>query len=167
MKPYFSMMAAGLFAIGCGDSEELEMPVKQVDPVAKFRTQADGGDVNAQHELAVRYHHGKEVVRDEEAAMKWYLKAAKNGSADAAFDLAVMYAVGQMVEKDAAQALKWYRMAAERGHDDAQLQTGLIYLNGSGVAKDEAEAVKWFRKAAAQGNIYAQKNLEEMSDSRK
>ena len=121
--------------------------------------QAEAGAPPAQYKVALAYHAGLGVAKDEGKALQWYRAAAEGGHAGAQFRLGGMYKSGKGVEADLAQAVKWIGLAAEGGDDVAQYAFAGMIEAGDGVPKDIEEAVKWHRRAAEQGNYYAQKAL--------
>jgi S1-C subfamily serine protease len=99
------------------------------------------------------------VTKDDDEAVKWYLKASEQGLAFAQVNLGLMYANGQGVTKNYAEAVNWYRKAAEQGLAPAQGNLGLMYVNGKGVPKNFVESYKWQLLAAAQGDEFANKQV--------
>lgn len=97
--------------------------------------------------------------KDEEEAVRWFLKAAELENDNAQFELAHCYQRGKGVEKDEEEAVRWYRRAAEQGRVDAQFSMGVFYEKGIGVLKNVQEAVRWYRKAAEQGDASSQSYL--------
>ena len=63
---------------------------------------AQGGDVEAQYQLASLYRSGRGVAQDDAAAFRWMKAAAEKGHAKAQFNLAKMYLAGRGVAVDAA-----------------------------------------------------------------
>ena len=125
-------------------------------PLEKLKTLAEGGDVNAQFALGVRYYNGNGVPKDFDEAVKWYKKVAYSGNVQAQIMMGLCYEKGHGVEKDYTQACSWYRKAADQGDSNAQLLFG-SYLNRQKRGRiDEQEAVELFRKSAQQGNPNAQ-----------
>jgi TPR repeat protein len=61
------------------------------------------------------YEDGKGVLKDDEAAVKWYRKAAEQGYASAQNNLGWMYATGTGVPKDMTKAKYWINKAYEGG----------------------------------------------------
>jgi TPR repeat protein len=80
--------------------------------VAWYRKAAEGGDAEAQSNLAVMYDTGKGVPHDDAMAMYWYRKAAEQGNAPAEQNLAVGYYKGQGVKLDYQEAYVWSSLAA-------------------------------------------------------
>ena len=112
---------------------------------------AQGGDAEAQFDLAVMYDTGDGVERDAAHALKWYKKAAEQGLAKAQFNLAVLYFTGDGAVKDYGRAVKWFRRSAEQGIVASQHNLGAFYEKGIGVRSDIESAIQWYRKAAEQG----------------
>ncbi len=118
---------------------------------------AEGGDAEAQYELAVAYAEGRgDVDADErkEQALLWLTRAANQGHAGAMAELGSLY-----MGTDDVMALRWLRPAAEQGHGGAQINLGHMYSVGQGVPQDDAEAARLFRLAAEQRFAQAQYNL--------
>ncbi len=118
---------------------------------------AEGGDAEAQYEVAMAYVEGRGDVDDgerKEQALVWVTRAANQGHAGAMAELGSLY-----MGTDDVQALRWLRPAAEKGHGGAQANLGHMYAEGQGVPKDDGEAARLFRSAAEQGFAQAQYNL--------
>lgn len=130
-----------------------------------LRKDADGGDAQAQFELARRYENGDGLEKDMEMALYWYRKAAEGGSIQAASDLSWFYssAAGQVVARDYVEAEKWCRIAAEAGHSSAQSRLGWLYEHGyGGLEQSYQEAAKWFALSAENGHAGGMANLGNM-----
>lgn len=112
----------------------------------RLRNRADAGDPKAQYELGLLCA----TDWDQEAAHRWFIKAATQGNRDAQFQMALI------CEEDEAQSVAWLLKAAEQGHPDAQFRMGRAYGDGAGVEKDLAKSVYWFGEAAARGHVDAQ-----------
>ncbi len=112
---------------------------------------AEAGDPESQFRVARLYVEGKGVDRDDEAAVKWYRRAATQGHAQAQGSLGFMLHTGRGVERDLTEAIEWYTKAAGAGRAPAQFNLGVIHLEGTGVAADPGEAARWFKLAAGQG----------------
>lgn len=124
--------------------------------LADYQKLAKQGDADAQYELGISYLNGKDVVKNEIEAVKWFRKAAERGHAKAQCRLGTCYRFGEGVLEDRAEAAKWFRKAAEQGDKRAQFYLAMRYKDGDGVVQDQVEAAKWFRKAAEQGELEAQ-----------
>ncbi|TNI84474.1 tetratricopeptide repeat protein [Aeromonas sobria] len=127
--------------------------------ISTLLEKAEQGDKDALFQLGRKYSNGEGVPKNDEEAIKWYLKAANLESAAAQNNLGVAYEKGQGVPKNDEEAVKWYRKAAENNLAVAQRNLGLMHRLGRGVQQDDQEALKWYRVAAAQENPQAQNNL--------
>ena len=144
------------------------------------RTIAQEGHPTAQLVLAVMYHNGIGVPKNDPEATVWIRRAAEHGSALAQFALGEVYRRSDAVPVNHAEAVVWYRRAAEQGYAPAQYELGEMYRSsrdlanhlarirgsdykgGKGVPKNVAAAVMWYRRAAAQGHASAQYKLSKM-----
>ena len=148
------------------------------EPFELSKISAENGDIIAQYRVAHCYEFGFGTSQDIEAAVKWYLKVAKQADKkdskklDSYFTfaerhLAVCYdRAGKYTE-----AAKWYLKAAERGDAIAQNNLAAIYRDGLGhyhdglgvidksVYRSYPKAVHWFQKGANQELWEAQFNL--------
>jgi TPR repeat protein len=95
------------------------------------------------------YANGRGVLRDRDAALKWFTESALAGSIEAQHMLGGMYARGKGVRQDLGKAAEWFRMAAEHGDDAAQLILGLMLRDGRGVPKDDIAAYLWISESIA------------------
>lgn len=125
-----------------------------------WKVQAGKGNLSAQYNLGILYHHGLGVRRQLSEAAKWYLRAAEGGMATAQEAIGDFYASGIFFHAiDYANAAKWFRKAAMQGRASAQLRLGVQLANGLGVSLNMDAAIKWLRKAQKQGDSEAQKWL--------
>ena len=76
---------------------------------------ADGGDVQAQYNLAWDYARGEGVTQSWPHAVALYRKAADQGHADALYSLAQCVEHGLGVESDLDEAARLYAQAADKG----------------------------------------------------
>lgn len=134
---------------GCSMLESLPVPPAGTT-AAEYYAKAVKGDAEAQHALGVCYADGSNgVAKDRQAAMKWYLKAAKQGNPNSQLSLALKY--DDM--KNLKEAAHWYRIAAQSGDSEAQWWLATKYEQGKGgLPKDPAAAFQWYRKSALQGD---------------
>ena len=130
----------GLAAVEAGD---------YAAALAEFTPLAEGGDSEAQYQLAILHNEGLGTARDEDEAARWFRMAADQGLAQAQLSLGQMYAYGQGVEYDSVEAVVWYRRAAEQGLAEAQVALADSYAYGDGVVMDMVHAHKWLNLAAA------------------
>jgi TPR repeat protein len=93
---------------------------------------AEGGDPDAQYEIATMLNNGSGVEKNAETAVEWYRRAADQGHAEAQYQLGNMHLTGEGVFKDDVWAISWHRKAAEQGHKQAQADLTEIY-NDNGL----------------------------------
>lgn len=146
---------------------------------------AEGGDAEAQFNLAEMCHDGEGRAQDSLEALAWAERAARSGLAEAQYKAGVMLLEGDGVERDKEKAMQWLRQAAgqglpealsalgalssdagqaaayyaeaaARGDAHAQFSLGMMLTLGVGVEADEAAARQWLLKAAAQGHTEAE-----------
>ncbi len=79
--------------------------------IRDLMVQADGGDSNAQYELALCYEHGEGVRKDYAIAADLYGKASRQGDAYAMVNLGMMYEDGRGVTQDFSTAMRLYRLS--------------------------------------------------------
>lgn len=127
-----------------------------------FKTLADQGDAEAQHNLAILYRQGKGVMQDSKLAAEWFRKAADQGLPSAQYYLGHLYDVGDGVEKNPELAVSWYQKAAQQGNPMAQSNLGVAYIAGEGIKQDIILAYVWFSLAASQGLTAALENRNEL-----
>jgi TPR repeat protein len=73
-----------------------------------------------QYEMGDNYFYGRNGVnRDNQQAVVWYRRAAKQGYAEAEFTLGQVYENGWGANQDLALAKRWYRDAARQGIEAA------------------------------------------------
>ena len=133
-------------AIGVGDLDNLEK-------------KSETGDPEAQTMLALAYHAGVLLKRNDAEALRLLHKAADQGSMAAEESLGIFSEMGIGMEPAPLDAMNWYQKAAQQGSLDAATDIALMYAAGKGVAKDNAQALIWFRRAADGGDASAQYNL--------
>lgn len=101
------------------------------------------------------YLNGVGVEIDEQAALRWYKKSARQGDARA------MFSLGQTAYSwhDYSDALLWFTRAAAKGHRRSDFWIGKLYWRGQGVTEDRGEADKHFTRAASKKLPEAQRTL--------
>lgn len=157
----------------------LQLGREETRAVALCKAGAEGGDPDAQTDLANFYLVGKHVPRDVAAARGWYEKAAAQGQRNAAFTLGQIYWNGDGVSRDTATAARHWRAAYAAGRRDAAMYLGdeamqraVRKLDGNQAALvvagkaalDQtilAEAIDWYEKALAAAPPQARAPVEE------
>ncbi|WP_347253320.1 SEL1-like repeat protein [Leminorella grimontii] len=117
------------------------------------------GLVEAQDRVARVYAIKK---RDDEAAVKWFRKAAEQNYAAAQYALGLYYESGEVVKRDPVKACDLFRKAAEQGNAEAQHMLGGAYRTGNGVEQNGQLAHYWLLRAAEQDEASAQCDLAGM-----
>lgn len=112
---------------------------------------AEQGDAAAQTLIAELLTRGLGIPADQEAAAKWYAKAAENGVPAAQFQYALMQADGKFVKKDDAGALKLMKAAADAGNTLAQFNLAQMYVQDDRGPLGFSKALPYYEKAAATG----------------
>jgi localization factor PodJL len=114
---------------------------------------------DAEYELAVRLFEGRGVPKDQQAAARWFERAASHGLAPAQYRLGALYEKGIGLARDPAAAKRWYLKAAEVGNARAAYNLAVMDAEPANEKPDYGEAVKWFRKAGELGVRDGQYNL--------
>ena len=136
--------------------------VAQQDSIASLLTRAEGGDVDAQLELAKRYMQGAPAEQKPVEALRWLEKAADAGNGQAQFNVAVMYERGMGTPVDLDKAIGWYRKAAAQpvAITQAMHNLALLYITGSGgIAADPVQGRVLMARAAELGLPESQYSL--------
>ena len=126
-----------------------------------------GKDVDAAHELAQIYEHGKDYVsQDVVTAADWFLKAAQGGHIEAMAEYALCCELGCGRDQNDHDALEWYMKAATQGHVTAIYSVGEAFEEARGVPQSDEEACLWYYKAAVmgdEGSKYALRRLHDIA----
>jgi TPR repeat protein len=146
-------------------------PPPPIRRVPTLQERAERGNMDAQLKLAANYAEGRGVAKNEQEALKWYMRAAERGNATAQFSVGDMHAKGQGVVTNENTAIEWYSKSANQGNIQAldalrllaqpnkpyaQVSLGLAYLLAPGLEENYASAVKLFRQAAMVGHAPGQ-----------
>lgn len=109
--------------------------------------------------LGDMHQQEKDLPRDDQAALDWYVRAARLGEPESNVKLArFLMVIGG--DKNYQQALRSCEAAAKKLYSQGALCVGYIYQHGLGTPQDLSEAAKWFRQS--QGNAQAMLALGEM-----
>jgi tetratricopeptide (TPR) repeat protein len=127
-----------MYSKGIGANESIRKAFHWISKAAK------DGNVSAQLELALWYFHGNEIAMNENEALKWFTKAAKQKSPPALYNLGNIYESRNNYSK----ALKYYQEASDLGDIVAQMRMASIYANGKHVKKDLKKAEELYIKIA-------------------
>ena len=116
-----------------------------------MRAAAEGGEAEAQALYGQMLLDGREVARDDAAALGWFTRAAAQHHLMALNMVGRCYDLGWGTPVDKARAAECFRIAAARGLAEAQYNYATLLALGEGVAQDRAAALAWLERAAAQG----------------
>ena len=131
-----------------------------LDDLQPLEDRAKAGSPEAQTLLALAYHAGAMLKKDDVEAARLLHQAADRGYPAAEESLGIFAEMGIGIDHPSpADALTWYKKAAEKGSIDAATDIALLYANGKGVPRNPETAVQWFRRAAEGGDASAQYNL--------
>jgi uncharacterized protein len=93
------------------------------DAIAWLKKSAELGYLPAYGQLALDYHLGQDLAKDDVQALQWLLRAADRGSMEAMVSIGKGYAVGDYgLGRDCHQAGRWLRRAQVAGSRDALLE---------------------------------------------
>lgn len=133
------------------------MSLELILTLGDFETQAEYGDIDAQHTLANTYYTGnylgEKVRKDRAKAFELYKKAANQGHAESQTNLAIMYREGEVVRQNISEYIKWLKKAASQKETRAQALLGIAYEFGTGVTRNYAVAKEWYGKSCDNGNL--------------
>lgn len=83
-----------------------------------WRRLAEDGQVDAQYNLGVIYHHGDGVAQDFQEALKWYGRAAQNGDVEAQRAIGSMYMRGQGVAQNEKVGMRFMMLSKALAHHE-------------------------------------------------
>lgn len=132
------------------------------EKVQELLNKANGGDSNAQYDLASCYWNGDGVAVNLKEAFYWYKKSAEQGNYNGENALGNCYKWGQGVDQNYSLAMDWYLKAAKRNHHYAQYSLGEMYEKGLGVKIDLETALGWYQAAAENNNTNAADKVEKL-----
>lgn len=132
----------------------------KLEDLQSLEDKAQAGDAEAETTLALAYHSGTLLKKDDAEAQRWLHRAADQGFMAAEESLGIFAETGVGRSSPAAdEAIAWYKKAIQQGSVDAATSIGLIYADGIGMPKNPPQAAVWFRQAAEGGDGVAQYNL--------
>ena len=105
-----------VFFQGC-DSQKSKVNEAIVNDVpSEYRLlakEAIKGNSEAQFQLGVVYFDGDRIQKDDNKALFWFEKAAKNGYQKAYFNTALLYQMSSVDKRNYNEALRWYENLTE------------------------------------------------------
>jgi TPR repeat protein len=140
----------------CGRAVDKEAAVKM------FRTAAEKGVADAEHDLALALEQGVGVAADPVEALSWYAKAAEDGNARANWRMGIASVNGEGRPRDVARAIQYFQRAADGGDGSGMTSLAVMYATGDGVPQDYAKALGLYEEAARRGQPHALRGLAVM-----
>ena len=114
-----------------------------------FQSAAEGGDREAQFELANAYLYAKLGLRqDYPKAWAFYEKAALQGEGKASFMLARMARHGWGVSESAEQSAHWLMESSRQENAQAMYELSVAYAQGDGLPRDTVQSRYWLNMSA-------------------
>jgi TPR repeat protein len=107
-----------------------------------YRMAAELGNPDAMFTLAMMYHAGVSVKRDDKIAIELMTKASVSGSEDAQFTMGTLYEGGRGVKKSREEAVRYYTMAAENGYLVAYYRLSLYVDHPETHVRNSAAAAR-------------------------
>lgn len=100
---------------------------------------AQGGEVQAMHNLAMYLYEGLGGDRSQVQAVRWFRQAAERGLIDSQYNLGRIYELGaDGVAANAGEAYKWYLIAGRAGDEQAQVDADRMAGELSAVVRRTA-----------------------------
>ena len=124
------------------------------------KEKAEQGDASAQYSLGHMYLMGKEIQKDDDQALYWYMKSAEQGNPYGQFGLGTLY----ILRFDEEKAFYWYKKSAEQDFHFGQYHVGAMYYNGNGTERDYEKAIYWLTKSSENGNEEATHLIERVNN---
>lgn len=129
----------------------------------EYLNEAKAGNTEAMIMVGLYYADGLHVMKSDEKANEWMLKAAEAGDPIAQRNIAIGYKFGiGNLTKDEEKAFEWFEQAAKQNELDSQFELASAYHYGVGIKTNLDEARLWYMKAADAGDSRAQYNLASM-----
>jgi TPR repeat protein len=119
----------------------------------EYRQLADGGDIQATHNLGVMYYNAYGVYREYGKALQCFLTAAEHGIAGAQNNVGYLYAQGHGVQQDFVAAHMWFDIAAANGEKSAIENRAIIAtkMSPAEIAEAGTLAQEWLEKHRPEG----------------
>jgi TPR repeat protein len=134
-----------------------QLVVLTQDEFVQVVSEAQSGDRAAEYWLALIYHQGNSVAKNDEQFVAWLTKSAEQGYAPA--QQLLQPANSASLDRDRVKAEMFLLRGAEQGNADSQFWLGVAYEQNWFGTTDVKEAANLFRKAAEQGQPDAQASL--------
>lgn len=124
-------------------------PGQEVQASTWLSKAAEGGDMQAQFQLAKALHEGQlGLTQDYAQAWKWFEAAANQGLGKASFMLARMAKYGQGVPLNLELSVQWLQKASQQRDAQAMYLLSNAYASGEGIARNVMLARYWLSMSA-------------------
>jgi localization factor PodJL len=121
------------------DAGENGVPQNAAEARVWIERAAQGGEVQAMHNLAMYLYEGLGGDRSQVQAVRWFRQAAERGLIDSQYNLGRIYELGaDGVAANAGEAYKWYLIAGRAGDEQAQVDADRMAGELSAVVRRTA-----------------------------
>ncbi len=124
--------------------------------------QANSGEPEAQHELALRYLFGKGFPVDTAKCIYWLQEAVTQNLSEAHYNYGLFLYNGWGVVWNPFEAYLHFKYAAEHGVPEAEYMMGALHTDNLIVPRDWIVAFHWLNKSAKTGFDPAKRAKEEL-----
>lgn len=122
---------------------------------------ANAGELEAQHELGLRYLLGEGVVADTAKGAYWIGRAADRGYTEAQYNMAIVWFNGWGGEWNPFKTFDLLLACAEKGMPESQHLLGMFYTENLVVPRNWEEGYRWVKKAADAGYAPSRETLKD------
>lgn len=122
---------------------------------------ANAGELEAQHELGLRYLLGEGVMADTAKGAHWIGKAADRGYSEAQYNMAIVWFNGWGGEWNPFKTFDLLLTCAEKGMSESQHLLGMFYTENLVVPRNWEEGYRWVKKAADAGYAPSRETLKD------
>jgi TPR repeat protein len=119
------------------------------------RIAAEDGMHDAVLAMGWFYLNGVGVEADENEAIRWYRKSARQGEPRAMFSLGYI----AYFRNDYSEAIIWFERALSKNHHRSNFWIGKMYWRGQGLERDRKRAQSYFARAAQERVLEAQRAI--------
>ncbi len=132
---------------------------------AKELPKAEQGIVKSQYAIGEMYEKGKGTEKNDQEALRWYIKAANKGDKKSAYKVGLFYYEGRAITKSYRIARTWLTKSADKRYARAEFYLGEIYEYGRGVSRNNSTALKWYKRALAGGYGTASEGIQRVASA--
>jgi TPR repeat protein len=132
------------------------------DKVRAVINRARANDRSAQYYLGLTLLTGDGLPHDEDAGVRWIVRAAELGEPAAARDIARRLRNGAAIEIDETKVAEALKPQVAVGGVDAMRALAPMYFGGRGVKQDPAQGLSLLQRAAELGSSEAETDLSQI-----